>query len=245
MQTQESKWYYAEKGKRIGPKSLVEMQALAREGRIQKQTLVWNGAGDWKPAEQTELRSSIEKSVSDGPPPLKSEQVNNSLIWLVVAVPVLGALLEAVMGWEVVWWGYLAVNIVLLTWDEYRLKKASHAAPATWWIFLIPVYLWHRAKKLGQKPWYVWAWIAMFLFSFFIDFGAHQVQIEESAVPVVNEILVGEYGDYVATCVAVEIDSEVRDGFYRARAILDNGNDLTITIEEKGEQIFVRIPYGQ
>jgi len=43
------------------------------------------------------------------------------------------------------------LNIAILLFDEYKLKKAGHAAPVKWWIFLVPVYLWKRTEMLGQS----------------------------------------------------------------------------------------------
>jgi len=236
-------WYYAEKGKQVGPIGLQEVKALVADGKINAETSVWNGEGDWKPARTTELSDLLKRS-STTPPPLTGADVDNKYVWLVVAVPIIGLIVELMVGRELMWI-YWALNIVLCLLDERKLKSAGHAAPSTAWAILIPVYLWKRAGFLKQKKHYFWGWIAAFILSIFFAMGADQSRIEEAACPVVTQIVQEQLGG-AATCKAVKIDQEVSDGFYKATAILDNGNELKITIEEKeGNQISVQIPLNQ
>ncbi len=76
--------------------------------------------------------------------------------------------------------------------------------------------------------------------------GGDKALIEESAVPIVTQIIHDELGEDGAECKAVEIVKEVTDGFYKAKATLANGNEIDITIERKGDdQIIVQIPTEQ
>ena len=45
--------------------------------------------------------------------------------------------------------------------------------------------------------------------------------------------------------VAVKITEKVDDTHYKAKATLDNGNDIKIMIEDRGEEIYVTIPFDQ
>jgi len=74
--------------------------------------------------------------------------------------------------------------------------------------------------------------------------GGSQSNIESDAVPLVTEIIQNQLGGG-AECIGVSIDDEPTEGFYRAIAILDNGNELAITIQHDGENVFVRIPLEQ
>jgi hypothetical protein len=65
--------------------------------------------------------------------------------------------------------------------------------------------------------------------------------LESESVSLVTQIVQNQLGG-TATCKAVSIEKEVSDGFYHAVAYLDNGNELKIAIEHKGDQIFVTIP---
>ena len=65
--------------------------------------------------------------------------------------------------------------------------------------------------------------------------------LEESAIPVVNDILRENVED-PAKCIAVKITEKVTDKHYKAIATLDNGNDINIMIEDRGDMIYVTIP---
>ena len=70
----------------------------------------------------------------------------------------------------------------------------------------------------------------------------NNAQLEKSAVPVVTQILKEQLGHNSADCVKVEITGTITKGLYKANAILNNGNTINITIQDKGEQIYVTIP---
>ncbi|MBT3194531.1 MAG: hypothetical protein HN341_18445, partial [Verrucomicrobia bacterium] len=79
-----------------------------------------------------------------------------------------------------------------------------------------------------------------------VGMGGDLAVIEESAVPIVTELLQDELGSDASVCKAVEIVEEVSEGFYKAKATLANGNDLNITIELQGEdELLVQIPLDQ
>jgi len=70
----------------------------------------------------------------------------------------------------------------------------------------------------------------------------YQILIEESACPLVTRIVQEQFG-LSASCKSVTIDSEVSDGLYKAKAILDDGNAIQVAIEEReNDQIYVQIP---
>ena len=74
---------------------------------------------------------------------------------------------------------------------------------------------------------------------------AYKSLMEESACPLVTHIIQEQF-DHPASCKSVTIVSEASDGFYKAKAILDDGNAIQITIEEKeNDQIYVQIPSNQ
>ncbi|ECY7740700.1 DUF4339 domain-containing protein, partial [Salmonella enterica subsp. enterica serovar Enteritidis] len=48
--------------------------------------------------------------------------------------------------------------------DERRLRKSGVDTAAFGWLaWLVPFYLWRRAKALGQKPAYFWVWLVMLI----------------------------------------------------------------------------------
>ncbi|MDD5600093.1 MAG: hypothetical protein PHV82_19265 [Victivallaceae bacterium] len=79
----------------------------------------------------------------------------------------------------------------------------------------------------------------------FITGCGNNSQLEESAKPLVYQILKEELGHNSAECVAVKITEKVSDDFYKAKATLSNGNDIKITIQQKGDMVYVTIPNQQ
>lgn len=234
-------WYYSDKGSRIGPLSLERMQELVREGLITQNTGVWSGEGEWQPARHSALAGLFEKSVGV-PPPLNAKDIDNRYIWLAVAIPIIGTIIEITAG-QNLFWLYILANTVVCYLDERKLKTAGHKAPSNWMVLLVPIYLWQRANLLGQKKYYFWAWIATFALSFPLATMGQADSLAESACPIVTQIIHEQLGEDGASCKAVKIDKEVTNGFYKATATLDTGNELLITIEKlKDNQIMVRIP---
>lgn len=238
-----SNWYYVNKGNREGPFDLQAMSELVGQKKITPQTSVWPGEGEWVAAGESPLSAlfisgeSLEPSV----PPIPVSLVDNRFVWGVVAVPFIGGLAEYLVGHDLIWL-YILLNIGLCVLDERRLKAAGHPAPESFWTVLIPVYLWKRADLLKQKKHYVWGWIAATVLASAMTWGANQTDIEDTACQTVTDIIHNQLHES-AVCKAVNIDSKVSDGFYKATATLNNGNDLAITVEERDDgQIYVTIP---
>jgi len=243
----ETKWYYADGGKRVGPIPRTRVEELIKAGKIDGSTSVWSGEGEWHPAKETELAPLFAPSEGE-PPPLAGGDVDNRFVWLAVAVPLVGVIVELAtgLGGGEALGLYLIANIVCCVLDERRLKAAGHEAPSSGWAVLVPAYLWMRAGRLRQKPLYFWGWIAAFALSVMVGMGGDLAVIEESAVPLVTQIIQDEIGPDAPACKAVEILEEISEGFYKAKATLANGNDIDITIELKGEdELFVQIPLDQ
>lgn len=65
--------------------------------------------------------------------------------------------------------------------------------------------------------------------------------LESESVSLVTQIVREQLGG-AAMCKAVSINKALSEDFYHAVAYLDNGNELKIVIELKGDQIIVTIP---
>lgn len=70
------------------------------------------------------------------------------------------------------------------------------------------------------------------------------VNLERSSVRIVTDILNNQF-NVSAKCTKVEISEKISDKKYSAKATLDNGNDIKIIIEDRGDQIYVTIPFDQ
>ncbi len=126
--------------------------------------------------------------------------------------------------------------------DERRLKAAGHKAPESFWAAVVPVYLWKRARLLSDKrKIYFFGWLRAFALSLGVETLGGDKAIADAACPVVTKIIKTQYSQG-ATCVAVTIDDEPKSDFYTGHALLDNGNELRITIQSKGDNIYVTIP---
>lgn len=242
METNET-WYYVENGTQKGPMTTFEMKNLIASRHISLDTKVWSGSGDWTPLKQTILADYyvIEQQDTRTPPPLDPNDIDNRFVWAVVAIPLVGALIEFASHKQITWL-YLAANIILCVLDEKKLTKAGHKAPKNWMAWIIPVYLWQRATILNQKKYYFAGWCAAFALSIFISFVGLESELETIACTTVTDIIKTQlYGD--AICKKVTIKDKVTSGFYKGTAFLDNGNELRISIEHrKNGQVYVTIP---
>lgn len=92
------------------------------------------------------------------------------------------------------------------------------------------------------KYWFVY----LSLVIFFCSCSNH----EETACALVTDLLKDNFGEIFKTmdmetakCKAVELGDPVRSGYYHnAKAYLDNGKTLRITVEIKWDSVYVQIP---
>lgn len=82
--------------------------------------------------------------------------------------------------------------------------------------------------------------VALFLFK------TNTSVLEKSAVPLVDQILQNQY-DLDYSCESVIITDKLGDNKYSAKAELDDGSAINITIEHypKKDKIYVQIPYQE
>ena len=169
-------WHYEWSGQRLGPLSMAEMHALLAKGTLTRGSLVWRaGLEAWTPVESTELGEQLKLTT---PPPLEGARINNNVVWLLAVSPLLigalryGLALFDAHGNELLADRFLAqnrywaagplVSIALSYWDEAVLKKAGVNTRLLGQAWLVPVYLFKRAKALAQTPAYAWVWVGLF-----------------------------------------------------------------------------------
>lgn len=176
-------WFHEEEGQRKGPISEEDIIKLIKESKISYGTAVWKkGFPDWLKVENTDLRVHLEDFA---PPPLSGEHVNNTLVWILAFAPIIGLILEYFVAGIVhsdnqlaaeisvqsnkYWFVTLALNIVLSIFDEKQLKKAGHNTDKfKGWTWLVPVYLYQRAKNMKHNMAYFVVWIVCFVITLFI-----------------------------------------------------------------------------
>lgn len=168
-----AEWHYELNGDRLGPVSHSEILSLISSSKLTRGSYVWQkGMPDWITLDSTVFSSQF----FDSPPPLTGEAIDNTLIWVLAFAPIIGLFLEYVVagaqygGNEYLvalavksnkyWFITLALNIGLAFFDEKRLKKAGHNTDKfKGWVWLVPVYLYQRAKATKQNLAYFIVWM--------------------------------------------------------------------------------------
>lgn len=250
-------WYYVKKGQHCGPLNLEQIRALVSEGAITSDTSVWPGAGEWLPASQTALGGLFTQA--NVPPPLTGSQVGNQYVWASIGAIVLvtaaqlaniasGASSNTSGIWSMV---FVVATLVFLYLDERKVRKAGHPSPASWWMLVfLPAYYWRRARLLGQRKHHFWIWIGLFVLSNALVMGItanqkqqdYTIMIEQNACPMVTKIIQQQLGGN-SSCVSLTLGKEMSSGFYKANALLDNGNVLHVTVQDPHNgNILVKVP---
>ena len=168
----DTEWHYEMNGVRSGPvseSSIIDMIATKKLGRS---SYVWSkGMADWMTMETT----SFSRQFASTPPPLTGEAVNNTLVWWLAFGPLLGIFLAGFLAGATekdisdFWWTTLVLNVALSLADEKKLKKAGHNTDSMGMAFIVPVYLFKRAKVLKQSNSYFIVWVVLFVLSLFAD----------------------------------------------------------------------------
>ncbi len=171
-------WYYEDDGTRTGPVTETVMKEAILSGKLVHGNMVWKkGFSDWVKIEESNFKSFLQERAV--PPPLVGDKVNNTVVWILAFAPVIGAVLEGFLAALIYkneysvevaissnqfWYVTLILNIVLSYMDEKRLRAAGHDTEKFKGFFwLIPVYLFQRAKNLKQNLAYFIVWMICFV----------------------------------------------------------------------------------
>lgn len=162
---QSAAWYYEINGERRGPVQENAILQFYRTGVIRKDALVWApGYADWRPLAETGLLHEV----SVGPPPLSGNAVNNSYVWWLAFMPIIGSIIEYIVaralggGSQSLWFITFFLNVWLCRLDEKRLKKAGYDTSSMGATWFVPAYLFRRAKYLKQNYAYAIMWCVTF-----------------------------------------------------------------------------------
>jgi hypothetical protein len=177
-------WYYAAGGSRHGPVSAQAIGDLLKQHEIEPDVQVWRkGMSDWVNIRESELGGLV----SSEPPPVSSHFVTNLVVWIIAVLPLGFGIINAsitqqnlanqIMGVPDLQHGgplqsapisvliIAVINAILCVIDVNLLKRAGYDAQwlgaIFWGFFLAPVYLFFRARRLKQRPYYAILWIVM------------------------------------------------------------------------------------
>lgn len=163
----EIEWHYSTDGQRFGPVPDDQIIQLIKQGEITEQSMVWHRSlPDWQPV----LTSKFADLMRDpnAPPPLTGAAVSNTIIWILAFAPLIGVFLEGFfsgltgISQESLWFITLVLNIILGYADERKLKAAGHDTSKMGAAWLVPVYLFKRAKVLKHNYAYFIVWCVLF-----------------------------------------------------------------------------------
>jgi len=256
-------------GLQYGPYSQEEITKQLRDGALTPDDLAWyEGAAEWIPLRTL---PGISLPSSQPAPPTPSVQStpklwnpNAAANWSLLFTPILGAWLHA-KNWKeldqpdksqksMIWVyvGFVFLIVVLFLPDNVG------SGPG-----LIFILAWYFSSAKGQVKYLkenniiynkkTWGKPLLLGLGGLVAYFVIAIAIISSTEPSISEVLEAESVSLVtqivkeqlggtATCKAVSIEKAVSDGFYHAVTYLDNGNELKIAIEHKGDQIFVTVP---
>ena len=179
-------WYYVANGAKKGPVSLATIKDLLNKKESETDTQVWRkGMIDWKNIRESELA----ELVATEPPAVAPQHIGNGYVWTLAFLPLIWGFIDASIDFanqkamwsslagvpyhktnEFPWQIPFAINGLFGWLDELRLRKAGYGSK--WMraaaVLLVPVYLFVRAKRLKQRPWYAVCWIVTFFLGIFL-----------------------------------------------------------------------------
>jgi hypothetical protein len=182
-----NEWYYVANGTRRGPTTATAIKELLNKKEIEADTQVWRkGMPEWKPLRESDLGELVAAE----PPAISSKHVGNGYVWTLALLPIVLGVIEAVvsasnqdaaaralaLGVPYHASGGLPFQVPviingLLGWlDDRKLQQAGYGSRLTRFtaVLLTPVYLFLRAKRLKQRPYYAIAWIISLVVGFLI-----------------------------------------------------------------------------
>jgi uncharacterized protein DUF4339 len=186
-QLKPDEWHYVTNGVKKGPVSATTLRDLLNRKEIETDTQVWRkGMTDWKSIRESDL----SELVATEPPAISPQHIGNGYVWTLAFLPLIWGVIDAsidasnqqaaartmVLGFPyhptkgIPFQIPLLINALFGWLDELRLRKAGYGSK--WMraaaVLLLPVYLFARAKRLKQRPWYAVCWVMTFLLGIFL-----------------------------------------------------------------------------
>ncbi len=156
-------WFYKVGEEKNGPISVEQVKKLTEENIINQETLMWkNDMYHWLKLKEITTLEEV--------PPIPKSEVSSVFVWLLAFMPIIGAVLEYAITNAIgvvsgsLWFIAILLNIFAYVLDLRAIKKSGYDISGYfWWIILVPVYLFKRAKLLEQKNTYAFVWCIAFV----------------------------------------------------------------------------------
>jgi hypothetical protein len=182
-----NEWHYVANGAKKGPVSATTIRDLLNRKEIEPDTQVWRkGMTDWKSIRESDLA----ELVATEPPPISPQHIGNGYVWILAFIPLIFGVIDAAVAASnqeaaarslVLGFPYhaskglpfqipLLINALLGWLDDRKLKQAGYGSRLTrvTAVLFQPIYLFLRAKRLKQRPYYAVAWIISMIAGFLI-----------------------------------------------------------------------------
>jgi GYF domain 2 len=182
-----SEWYYVANGTRQGPTTAIAIKELLSRKQIETDTQVWRkGMPEWKSLRESDLAELVAAE----PPAISPMHIGNGYVWTLALLPLVFGVIEAAVSATnqeaaarslVLGFPYhpskglpfqipLLINALLGWLDDRKLKQAGYGSRLTRVAAVLfqPIYLFLRAKRLKQRPYYAVAWIISMIAGFLI-----------------------------------------------------------------------------
>jgi hypothetical protein len=194
---------------------------------------------------------------------------NAAACWSIIFTPIFGAWVHA-RNWKTLkktqeekWsmmfvYGLICLNTFIVVYTLFISEPKTGSGSLsiglllTWYFSLGKQqvnYLKDNISNYEKKSWlkplllgvsgYIISFIVVIILSFFAPWT--EEDIKETATPLVTQILQDNLGQN-KNCESISIENKLPNGDYEAIATLDDGSEINITIQEKGQMIYVSIP---
>jgi hypothetical protein len=240
----EAIWYYSADGQqRNGPVSWTEVEVAYRTGIIGPDTLMWAPQlPGWVPARDLLVPAAVQ-------PPILSAELKPSIDDAQTQQPIHADVPEPGVGISSYFW--LFVNFVIFVYNCYAITnnlliKSGYVFIAIGLIINVYIIVSFPGMFQGIFP-KINKYLSFAVLGIGLILGisggydSRNKILEKESVSLVTQILKEQLGSEAATCKSVTIEKEISNGFYHATAHLDNGNDISIGIEDKDKEILVTI----
>ncbi len=168
-------WYFEQSGSRHGPVTLETLLSFLKSKMVTGDTPCLE-SGSRQRVEAARVRfihkASRRRQTRSPPLPKSTPKASSFFAWTIALVPIVGGFIQMVLAADgalpregAVLCVYFVVYTILCTLDSNHIKnsRASSDLPIRWF-WLVPVYLYKRARILRQPLTYLWAWvIALFI----------------------------------------------------------------------------------
>lgn len=262
-------WHYRNSdGEEAGPLNEYEILAMINSGSIPRDTPIRRDSmADWTTAAQCELSAGLIAEV-----PAPTTPPNDVPAWIIAFVPLIGVVIEENIAANMPmspWITMLlyAISYVALTaFDTNALYSGGHLRDKSLLVTVIfvPLYLFRRARLLGQSLAYFWVWVATFVGALLITNpalltgslyfgsglpGCNSSYAKTQVARIFNDIPQMKLSALNAIDIVNISDTGSTDALQRCSATVNTSDGgrkvITFTITKSNDTLYLRVQLAQ